>query len=450
MDILLSINPDIKCYDNFYYGFSIPQISKEFDLLKIGKNIVLDLELKDKSVPEEKILKQLIQNKYYLSHLGRRVFLYTYVDETKSLYRLDNNDKLSISNFNTLLVMNNIEEDFVDNINNLFQPSQFLVSPFNNPEKFIYGNYFLTNLQEQIVNDFLSKRKVGFYSIIGNPGTGKTLLVYHIAKKLSSKINVCIIHCGNLNHGHEVLKSKIKNLSIIKAKEIPSKLDFLKVQDLLIIDEAQRIWFNQFEEIKKIVLENNIVCIFSHDPNQILTKSEVKINVSDHILNLPGIIEYKLTDRIRTNREVASFILNMFDLSKKNNNFKYNNIEIVYANDDDEAKVLVSYFKNKNYKFINYTTSSYKPDYFDKFKSSGDYNTHAVLGQDMDNVLVILNKYFYYDTNNKLVAKANPSYGEYLYKQMFYQAITRVVEKLCIIIIDNIQLFNQIVSIIQK
>ena len=60
--------------DNWFYSFSIPQIGKEFDLLKIGNNkTAVNIELKSQEVPAEKIKNQLLQNRYYLSHLADNI-----------------------------------------------------------------------------------------------------------------------------------------------------------------------------------------------------------------------------------------------------------------------------------------------------------------------------------------------------------------------------------------
>ena len=45
-------------FENWFYSFAIPQIGKEFDLIKIGKNrVTVNLELKSQNVYEEKIRK---------------------------------------------------------------------------------------------------------------------------------------------------------------------------------------------------------------------------------------------------------------------------------------------------------------------------------------------------------------------------------------------------------
>ena len=65
----------------------------------------------------------------------------------------------------------------------LFVPSNYLISPFNNTQRFIRDEYFL------------------------NAGTGKTLLMYDIAKTIQNEgKSPIVIHCGKLNAGHERLK----------------------------------------------------------------------------------------------------------------------------------------------------------------------------------------------------------------------------------------------------
>ena len=60
----------------FFYSFQIPKLGKEFDLLQIKEDQILNLELKSGIVSDEAIRKQLIQNRYYLSVLGRTIRSY--------------------------------------------------------------------------------------------------------------------------------------------------------------------------------------------------------------------------------------------------------------------------------------------------------------------------------------------------------------------------------------
>ncbi|RZJ74613.1 MAG: hypothetical protein EOO45_08070 [Flavobacterium sp.] len=69
---LLTIEDEIDLYSDFYFGYSIPQIGKEFDLLKFGEESIINIELKRTS-DGAKIQKQLLINKYYLKFLGLEI-----------------------------------------------------------------------------------------------------------------------------------------------------------------------------------------------------------------------------------------------------------------------------------------------------------------------------------------------------------------------------------------
>ena len=87
----------------FYYSFQIPKLGKEFDLLRISDEYVLNIELKSMEVPEDKIKNQLLQNRYYLALLGKPVRSYTYVSDTDKLYRLSNTEKVIESDWGRLV-----------------------------------------------------------------------------------------------------------------------------------------------------------------------------------------------------------------------------------------------------------------------------------------------------------------------------------------------------------
>lgn len=64
----------ISHLDGFYVSYSIAQIGKEFDLLRFGKDYILNIELKSElkiAQKEKKILKQMHENNYYLHFLKK-------------------------------------------------------------------------------------------------------------------------------------------------------------------------------------------------------------------------------------------------------------------------------------------------------------------------------------------------------------------------------------------
>lgn len=77
--------------DNFYLGYSIPQIGKEFDLLRFGADSVVNIEIKQTATPE-KVEKQLMRNAYYLSFLNcNNKYLYSFVRDSATFYRWNGN-----------------------------------------------------------------------------------------------------------------------------------------------------------------------------------------------------------------------------------------------------------------------------------------------------------------------------------------------------------------------
>ena len=84
----------IEKLDNFYYSYTIPHIGKEFDLLKIDGNYILNIELKSQNVGLDRIKAQLLRNYNYLKYLSKEMYLFTFVSDSKTFYKL--NDKLNL------------------------------------------------------------------------------------------------------------------------------------------------------------------------------------------------------------------------------------------------------------------------------------------------------------------------------------------------------------------
>ena len=70
--------PDVYAL-RFFYSFQIPRLGKEFDLLQIKDDQIVNIELKSGKVSDEAVRKQLLQNRYYLSVQGKTIQSYTYI-----------------------------------------------------------------------------------------------------------------------------------------------------------------------------------------------------------------------------------------------------------------------------------------------------------------------------------------------------------------------------------
>lgn len=434
-----------KIFNYYYIGFTIKQIGKEFDLLRLGNNYHINIELKRKST-KEKIQKQLIKNKYYLNSLGEEVFNFTYVTNEDKLYFLQDDDSISESSFKYLIdriVNQDIKE--VDDINKLFNPTQYLVSPFNSTDKFINNKYFLTHLQETIKDnlfklDSTSNNKL--FTIEGAAGTGKTLLVYDIAKQyIEDGKKVSVFHCGNLNDGHKRLIEDhswdiepVKLYRNIVANE----------PDVIIIDEVQRIYKNQLKAIIEYAVDNQTTCIFSFDPNQCLKESEIKNKIPDYLSTVVD-KEYVLTQKIRTNPEISAFIKNLFSRANRTPQQKYDNVEIQYFSSIKEANSTIRSLKSNGWVAINYTVSRYKWSSLDDITINANENAHTVIGQEFDNVIAVIGDSFMYNSDGKLVGDRRSYYHA---TKMLFQILTRTRKRLCLIIIDNEELLKESLKIL--
>lgn len=438
----------LPLYSGWFYSFRIPQIGKEFDLLRICDTCVINIELKSQEVEQEKIVKQLEQNRFYLRHLKKQIISFTVVSE--------NEDNINIYEYNDKCLQSVPVERVIDtiaqhlplitnDIESLFKPKEFLISPINTPTEFLSGKYFLTNQQAQIKNEILSKIKDPYlFGIQGAAGTGKTLLLYDLAKSIGKLCNVVVIHCGILSQGHTVLDSESNDFSILSAKKISKEA--LEPFEAVFVDETQRIYPYQLDIIMEAFNTHQLnTCVFSYDFAQTLSRAEITRNIPNRLKENEDFIEYRLTERIRTNKEIASFIRNMLRLyDVPRTKFDYKNIDVIYANNYSESDRILRFYIANGYQFISFTPSRFVKNEIDHYSDAT--NSHHIIGQEFDNVIVVMDLNFAYDTKGELEGKEHPN-PDYLFPRLFYQNITRARNKLCIVVINNKNVFEMLLKI---
>lgn len=447
-------NLTLKNFNSFYIGYEIPQINKEFDLLRISKSIVLNIEYKRQFT--DTVRSQLLKNNYYLNFLKREMRLFTYVEKENELYKLDENNELIQADYQELIeVIKNQcskNENFYEgNLNELFEPSNYLISPFTKTEEFINGEYFLTNEQEERERDIIRDANNGgrYFLITGQAGSGKTLLTYHLAKEYEAAgYEVGVIHVGNLNDGHKTLKEQFGwNIQPIKYWE---SLFNNKCPRVIIIDEIQRVkkkYEKQIAGILKKCIDADIILIMSGDSKQTLANDEG--GIIEKINNSIKWKKFNLKGKVRTNKELANFIIVMFDLGRKHHiKVSNQNINIVYFDTIKEAKQYI--LAKSDYNYISYTpnTGNYSPPCkAHSFNFSRTGTSHQVIGQEFENVIVILDEHFYYDGNNLKAYKM--AHNPYSLRKMLFQQITRAINKLEIVVVNNIDVFNKLIEIFE-
>ena len=444
----------IKSLEGFFVSYKIPQIQKEFDLLKLGSNFHLNIELKSENTGK-KIKEQLVKNKYYLGVLGEKTYYYTFVSSENKLYQLEDDVLKEVSNREFIVILQAQKSQQINDLDALFDPTNYLVSPFNSTENFLENSYFLTDHQQCIKNKIIeeiSGSDPKIFSIEGRAGTGKTLLTYDIAKELNTKTaSVLVVHCGSLNEGHYLLISQ--GWEIISIREIDSYFSRVKDYLIVIVDESQRIYFDQLEKLIESLQTYSVNAIFSYDRMQYLGTRDKNNNFLDTINAVVSREKrFTLNDKIRSNKEIAMFIKYFFypkQPIKYCHNIVYKNIDLHRFLTITEALGFIKYLSQADWTFINYTSSRYDKCTFDPICLPTDFvegNAHDILGQEFDNVAVLIDRHFIYKNNE--IEYNGKEY--YLASKMLFQIMTRARKRLCLIFINNNDLYSRSLEILSS
>lgn len=332
----------------FFYSFQVPRLGKEFDLLQIKDDQIVNIELKSGKVSDEAVRKQLLQNRYYLSVQGKMIQSYTYISSQERLVRLNNHDHIVEVDWDQLcLALQRQSKDYEGDIEDLFQAEMYLFSPVTEPERFLNKEYFLTSQQKDIerrILDKIRKVKYGYFWFSGLPGTGKTLLLYDIAMKLSVHQKVCMIHCGETGKEWKILHDRLLRIAFLSDSQLEECPD-LKEYSAILVDEAHLLSVKELHRILELSEKHPV--IFSGDDEDMISDEEMDRTMLREIEHLPDIQSFHLTNRIRTNAELSSFIQNMMHLPEKRMVRYYPHIQVVYANDEEEAGILLKGYQNQ-------------------------------------------------------------------------------------------------------
>lgn len=410
-----------------FYSFQIPRLGKEFDLLQIRENQIINIELKSGAVSEEAIQKQLIQNRYYLSALGKPIQSYTYISSQNRLMRLTNHDHVIEASWNQLCAALQKEgKDYSGDIENLFRAEWYLFSPLTEPNRFLNKEYFLTAQQRDIKRQILKKireEQTGYFSFSGLPGTGKTLLLYDIAMKLSNRQQVCIIHCGEAGKKWEILHKRLQRIDFLSDNQLETQFS-LEDYHAILVDEAHLLSVEKLNVL--LDMSENRPIIFSSDSEEMISPKEMDQSTMKRMEELPDLQTFRLTNRIRTNAELSSFIQNMMHLPVRKNQNGYPHVSVVYANDEKEADTLVQDYVRQGYQ------------YFQQMEGA-ELGVTAV--RDTVKMVVMLDERYYYDEDQYLRSRNPMQNGQSEVRRLFH-LLNQAKENLAFVVKENETLYG--------
>lgn len=451
----------IKYLDNYILGFKIPQLCKEFDLLKIFDEYIVNIELKTDMIRESNILKQLLENKKYLkvAFNDKEVYSFTFVSKTNQLFQFIDNNLVEVEP-NELI--EKLKKDEVEKVNlyHKFHPSKFLVSPYNDTEKFIKDFYSLTQSQKSVQKNILSeliKNDKNFILVKGRAGTGKSLVALDLYKQLIDKgESVDFVFGANLNQGQRILRNQM-NFSIFSSYDFGTRKEFDE-NTIVIVDEGQRlvdkvlsngVRSNTFSNLSHY---NNVIVFY--DSHQQISNFEKRFKTVEKLEDSRTSKIKEITSKIRTNPDLDQFLKSFFDLKKvkeyeKIHEEKYyipsNMVNIYHIKDIKQAKIYTKYFSSgSDYKLINMTTSQHSREKLDNLKIEGDVpTTHEIISQEFDKIVVMIDNNFFYNEKGVLSVKEESYYPTI---DMLRQNLTRARYKVSIVIVDNPRLYQEIVE----
>ena len=425
---------------NFFYSFSIPKLGKEFDLIRVSDDCVLNVELKSGNVSDESIRRQLTQNRSYIASLGRSMYFYTYVSDSGRLVRLAASGRLVEAQWEELAeILKKQTDPYEGEIENLFKEELYLISPLSDPAKFLRGDYFLTSQQKDIRKQILKQVFPGkddadaatpILGFTGLPGTGKTILLYDLAMTLSKTEMVCVFHFGSHEKELEELDERLKRIDFYYCLE-DEIAEMRRKYCAILVDEGHRAGPEAISRILEQSREWKAPVIFAYDSVEPIAPEERGNAGAAQIEDIPGFIGYHLTNRIRLNSELSSFISCVMCVSGRNHRRDYPNVTLFYAGDDQECDTLLEILKRDGYVYLK--------------------GSDAGTCKEFEKVAMVMGESYVYDAEGFLKSgspgenRDDPSTVREL-----YHGLSRAKKKIAIVVRNNQTVFDRIIGVLQR
>ena len=192
-------------------------------------------------------------------------------------------------------------------------------------------------------------------------------------------------------------------------------------------------------------IQENMATEFENILSQRSKKLNVKVQEFIAIKTLVDLLRNMETEIKYFENFFTSFTRTMMNLNNRARGYMdYSDIDVLFANSTEKSMKLIDLYGEKGYIFISYTQSMYHANSIDLYPHT--YDTHHVIGQEYDKVMIMMDRNFRYDPERRIQGKEHPN-PDLLFYKLLYQAISRAREKLCVLVVENYKLFSDILNI---
>lgn len=453
----------IPAFESFHFGYKIPQIScGDFDFLKINKTNVVNIEFKDISLAntgdferiKNKLLYQLKIRNNLLSIFNREVISIGFILNKTDLYfyRLEEDQLNEINTTDILSFLTRSATDFsISMLSDVLNRESLNISPINSGSTSVDKLYDLTDQQQGAINKII-KLDSRYYIVKGGAGTGKSLVAFELANIFSEQgKNTILFFLAQENKLYEQYDRRLFKVLTLSSNgdDIPGRFEKVYQEDfnVLIIDEAQRLTTKQIDRTKRLIEEkDDRHCIFVFDYEQNMVSDEEGIIIKQYLEDFVDSNNIsKLDLPLRFDENTRFFIRKLLGMRNPGRgDAKEANVEIVKISNVNEANEYSCYL-SENYGFIKLKPLSVRTTLKDyKF----DFDTYKVIGKDFENIIVPFdNGYSFNEVSGIQITENNNYEGTHNLEKCYYELLTRVKNKIIILIIDNDQLYNDLIKL---
>ena len=227
----------------------------------------------------------------------------------------------------------------------------------------------------------------------------------------------------------KILHERLRRIDFLADTQLDGTTDLGRYSSIL-VDEAHLLSLEKLSVL--LTWSEHRPVIFSSDSEDVISPEEMDRSIVESLGNLSEIQKFHLTNRIRTNAELSSFIQNMMHLPEKRSPRWYPHIAVVYANNDREVENFLNDFAGQGYQ-------QRMPE------GSGQLGIQAV--RDAEKIVVLLDEQYYYDEKGYLRSRCSAE--KYSSVRKLFHLLNQAKESLALVVRENMAVYEVMMEILQ-